>query len=446
VPSPALSKDELSELGPGVRLHQPSFIADRKIDTGALARELQAHARSLGLLRVGFCGVEPFQDAAARLRAWLRQGLHGTMTYLEPGPDRAAPSTLLSEAKTLVVVALPYARDSELIPLRLSAEEHRQPMLGTVARYARGADYHAVLKQKLAELADICANLVGRPVLARACVDTAPLLERHAASLSGLGFTGKSTLSIVPGFGSYFLLGEMLLDVEIAPSTPLTSQCGSCRACLDACPTRAFVNEYVLDARRCIAYLTIEYQGVIPVELRALLGTRVFGCDVCQEVCPFNASPKPKPSAPELRPREDLTLPDLVALLELTSSGYRRLVSGSALRRASRTQLARNAAVALGNTRDVRAVKPLIRSGLSHRAALVRGHSAWALGQLLLSLPSGGTGSGARDGSDPRGSESDFSRPLDAREEIRTALEHALVSEAEPWVRAELESGLTARA
>jgi epoxyqueuosine reductase len=208
------------------------------------------------------------------------------------------------------------------------------------------------------------------------------VLEREAARRAGIGFTAKSTLTIVPGLGSTVLLGELLVDIELEPAEPTSPRCGSCRACLDACPTQAFVDAFVLDARRCISYLTIELRGPIPRELRAAIGTRVFGCDVCQDVCPFNASSAARPVAPELEARPDLRPASLVDLLELTSSGYRRLVRSSPMRRVSRARLARNAAVALGNSGDPRAVTPLVRALRSHSAPLVRSHAAWALGRL----------------------------------------------------------------
>ena len=250
------------------------------------------------------------------------------------------------------------------------------------SRYARGDDYHDVMRKKLRRLADAVANLLGRPVLARHCVDTAPLLERAAAERAGLGFSAKSTMTIIPGVGSYVLLGELLLDVEITPDRAMEPRCGACRLCLEACPTGAFVDAHVVDARRCISYLTIESRAAIPRELRALIGARVFGCDVCQEVCPFNASAEGKPSAPEFAARSSLAAPDLIGLLELGSARYRQLVKGTALRRTHRAQLARNAAVALGNSRDARAVLPLVRAVASHTSPLVRGHAAWALGEL----------------------------------------------------------------
>ncbi|HEX3774757.1 MAG TPA: tRNA epoxyqueuosine(34) reductase QueG, partial [Polyangiaceae bacterium] len=293
--------------------------------------------------------------------------------------DRHDPQKLFQGAKTLIAVALAYPA-RELVPLRSSAAG--APLTGVIARYARGEDYHDVMRKKLRRLADAVANLLGRPVLARHCVDTAPLLERAAAERAGLGFAAKSTMTIIPGVGSYVMLGELLVDVAIAADEPIAPRCGSCRLCLDACPTGAFVDAHVLDARRCISYLTIETSGPIPRELRPLIGRRVFGCDVCQDVCPFNATAANKPSAPELAPRPHLAAPDLIELLELGSARYRQFVKGTALRRTHRAQLARNAAIALGNAKDPRAIVPLSRAVAAHTSALVRGHAAWALGEI----------------------------------------------------------------
>jgi epoxyqueuosine reductase len=344
-----------------------------------LARRIADAALALGFTRVGFAGVERFDAAAERLRNWLSHGFHGRLSYLAGSEDRADPAQLLAGVKTIVAVALSYA---EPVGLALRAGPEGPNLVGEVARYARGEDYHIVMKQKLLRLAERCREIVGREVVTRACVDTAPLLEHEVARAAGLGFSAKSTLTIVPGVGSYVLLGELLLDVELPLSEPMRQGCGSCRACLDACPTGAFVDAHVLDARRCIAYLTIEHDGSIPRELRAPIGKRVFGCDVCQEVCPFNASRAPKPRVAELTPRSELAFVDLVALLELGSAGYRRLVKRSALRRVNRFTLARNAAVALGNSRDPRAVAPLTRALAQNQSALVREHAAWALGEL----------------------------------------------------------------
>jgi epoxyqueuosine reductase len=355
---------------------------------GDLAERVSSAALRLGFARVGFAAPARFGDAAERLGRWLASGYHGDLGYLAGPDDRADPAALLDGVKTIVVVALSYAPESA--PTALRKDKDGPALVGSVARYARGEDYHLVMKQKLEALRDECSRLVGRTVRARVCVDTAPLLEHEAARLAGIGFTAKSTLTIVPGVGSFVLLGELLLDVELPPATPVRAGCGSCRACLDACPTGAFVDAHVLDARRCISYLTIENQGPIPRDLRAAIGTRVFGCDVCQDVCPFNASATPRPRAPELAPRTALESVDLVGLLELGAAAYRKLVRRTALRRVTAGTLARNAAVALGNSGDPSAKEPLLRALGGHKNALVRGHAAWALGRLGAASEAGG--------------------------------------------------------
>jgi epoxyqueuosine reductase len=342
-----------------------------------LAGEVIEAARRLGFHRVALVPIEAPRRFAA-YQAWLDAGHHGAMSYLA-APAHTAPRqdlrAVMSEARTLVVVALSYGAPTP--PGALT------PLRGRIARYARGEDYHIVLRDKLVLLADAVSTLAGRPVAARPCVDTAPLLEREWAERGGLGFVAKNTMVIAPGLGSYVLLGELLLDVDLEPPPvePAKPRCGSCRACLDACPTGAFADAYHLDARRCISYLTIENEGAIPPELRAAIGTWIFGCDVCQEVCPHNAG-SARPFAPELAPRDlEHAVPDLVALALRNTNQLRQFVKRTSMRRVGRVQLQRNVAVALGNTGDAGA-----RVGLEHLLAsaspLVRGHAAWGLGRL----------------------------------------------------------------
>jgi epoxyqueuosine reductase len=346
----------------------------------ATAGEVIEAARHLGFHRVALVPIEAPRRFAA-YQAWLDAGHHGAMGYLaEPAHTGARQDlrAVMSEARTLVVVALAYPSPSPSpSPSPLS------PLRGRIARYARGDDYHIILRDKLVLLADAIAALAGRPVAARPCVDSAPLLEREWAERGGLVFIAKNTMLIAPGLGSYVLLGELLLDIELAPPPAELPRprCGSCRACLDACPTGAFTDAYVLDARRCISYLTIENEGAIPPELRAAIGTWIFGCDICQEVCPFNAGSN-RPSAAELAPRDlDHALPDLVALALRNTNQLRQFVKRTSMRRVGRVQLLRNVAVALGNTGDAGA-----RVGLEHllgnTSPLVRGHAAWGLGRL----------------------------------------------------------------
>jgi epoxyqueuosine reductase len=348
---------------------------------GELSRLVIDEARALGFHRVGIAAAGPVPGHAA-YEAWLAAGRHGEMGWLADDDHRlprADPRRLLPGARSVVAVAL--AHDPGIVPARRLTRPG-----GQVARYARGADYHVVMKGALRELAARIEGHAGHPVAARPCVDTAPVLERDVAARAGLGFVGKNTLLIAPGLGSYILLGELLVDVELEPSVdgPPPPRCGECRACLDACPTGAFAGPFELDARRCISYLTIEQRGPIPRELRPLIGTRVFGCDVCQEVCPFNAAaPARLEPAAALRstgPERDQL--DLIAVLGLGSAQMRRLVRRTALRRVGRDELLRNVCVALGNAGDRAAVPALGRALVGDRAPLVRGHAAWALGRL----------------------------------------------------------------
>lgn len=355
----------------------------------ALRDLVLAEAQDLGFHRVAIAPVTGPRRYRA-YQAWLARGMHGTMSYMAADAHvhgRQDLRRLLDRARTVVVVVLAYAKHGG-VPADQAAETADQaPIRGLVARYARGRDYHAVLKERLWTLAGAISSLTGQDVAARPCVDSAPVLERDLAEAAGLGFTGKNTMLITPGLGSYTVLGELLLDAEVAP-TPVrardvAARCGDCRACLDACPTGAFAAPFVLDARRCVSYLTIEHRGPIEPALRPGLGTMIFGCDLCQDVCPFNArAPDRHQPDPALGPRAaDSGAPDLLGLVALGANQRRRYVDGTALRRASREQLLRNACVALGNARDPRAVPALARL-LEDRSALVRGHAAWALGRL----------------------------------------------------------------
>ena len=342
----------------------------------AHAELFRTAALALGFTRVGFTPVAPFERHAL-YEAWLARGFAGEMSWLErDAAPRRSPAELLEGARTVVSVALSYAHAD---PPDVPADRLAGGPRGRVARYARGADYHVVLKQKLRALAAEASRALARPIAWRACVDTAPLLERDAAERAGVGFVAKNTLVIAPGAGSWLLLGELVTDVACAPGEPAAPRCGQCRACLDACPTGAFVDAWTLDARRCISYLTIELTGPIPRELRPLVGDHVFGCDICQEVCPFNAQ-APAGSA-ELAPRPGYGRPALRRLLGLGAARFRKWQAKSALRRIHRAQLLRNVAVALGNVGDAQDVAPLARA-LDEQSPLVRGHVAWALGRI----------------------------------------------------------------
>jgi epoxyqueuosine reductase len=328
-------------------------------------------------LTLGFAPATAFDSARKALNDWLDAGYQGTMQYLAAGIDRCDPQCLMPGSRTIVVAAL--AKTPHAVGAQPSS------LLGQVGAYALGVDYHAVLRGKLAILGQVLADQCCRSVRAMICVDTAPLLEREAARLAGLGFIGKSNMLIVPGLGSHVVLGALLVDVAIFSSAqPQRSRCGRCTACLEACPTRALVGPRLLDARRCIAYLTGVLNGWVPRELRPLIGTHIFGCDVCQRVCPFNRG-RLVPRPADLCDRElRLANTGLDDWLRLNPSSYRRLTRGTVLERTSRRQLLRNAAIAAGNSGEPAFVAPL-SSLLSNSAhPVVRGHAAWALGRLAV--------------------------------------------------------------
>ena len=356
---------------PGVTRHEPATPRpDTSTSPAAVAAALRQEALRLGFVAVGCTSADPVPDHARALDRWRLAGHQGELTYLEHPPDRADPRALLPPVRSVVSVALAHARTAD------------DKAGAGIARYAVGADYHQIVRERLHQLADHAATLARRPVLARICVDTAPLLEHALAQRAGVGFAGRHTLTIVPGAGSYVLLGELLLDLELSVDPPMVTRCGTCTRCLDACPTRAFVAPHVLDARRCISYLTIELKGTIPQQLRRLVGSHVFGCDVCQEVCPYNRSDRAPPPDPALAEPSPISRLDLPTLLRLGSAAHRRLTRGTALARVSRARLARNAAVALGNSHDPAAVVPLADALASDPSPLVRVHAAWALGEL----------------------------------------------------------------
>jgi epoxyqueuosine reductase len=340
--------------------------------------DIAAIAKELGFHRAAIIPIEAPRRHDL-YQSWLQAGHSGEMAYLSAAAhveQRADLRSLLGSAKSLVVVALAYDRVDPVVPA--------ERLTGRIARYARGEDYHLVMRDKLVMLADRLARELGRPVASRPCVDSAPVLEREWSERGGLGFVAKNTMLIAPGLGSYVVLGELLVDAELAPTAPAEPakpRCGSCRACLDACPTGAFVDAYVLDARKCISYLTIENEGPIPVELRSAIGTWIFGCDICQEVCPFNAGAGDAPE-PMLRPRtSEHALPDLIALATKNTNQLRQFVKRTALRRVSRESLLRNVAVALGNTGSPDAI-PALEHLLGHKSELVREHAQWALDRV----------------------------------------------------------------
>lgn len=301
----------------------------------ALAAAVKERARTLGFHRAAIGPADPPARGAAFER-WLASGYAGTMTYLERGrADRLDPGRLLPGARAAIAVALGHGRGDE-----------DDPSWAPVARYARGRDYHDVMRPRLHDLAAFLREAAGRGVATRVAVDTSAVLERDLAARAGLGWVGKNTNLLEPSLGSYFLIGIVLTTAELAIDQAVADRCGRCTACLDACPTGAFVAPFVLDARRCISYLTIEHRGELPAEMAGRLHGWVFGCDVCQEVCPWNRKAA-GPRDPALAPPGPLgTLADLATVDE---DAFRMRFRGSAVRRARREGLRRNAALALAH-------------------------------------------------------------------------------------------------
>lgn len=337
-----------------------------------LAESLRAEAERLGFALVGFTpAVEP--TGFARLGEWLNAGYAGEMEYLERRKTAYShPRHVLDGVRSLVLLGLDY---NSQVP------GGNEPGKGRVSRYAWGSiDYHDLIWKKLSELEHWLLQQAPQASV-RGVVDTAPLLEREFAQLAGLGWQGKNTLLINPRRGSYFFLAALLTDLEFPTANKVeTDHCGSCRRCLDACPTQAFPQPYVLDARKCISYLTIELRQPVPEELRAGLGDWVFGCDICQEVCPWNRF-SPLADEPSFQPRNDAGLESLLELLSLSEEQFRSRYRDTPLWRPRRRGILRNAALVLGNQRFSPATDALVAS-LSDAEELVRGAAAWALGQI----------------------------------------------------------------
>ena len=342
-----------------------------------------AEARALGFQMAGAVNLER-SGHMAHFRRWIAAGLHGEMTYLAR-PDavsrRADLDLTLPGFRSGLVVAHSYADDEP-------ATSPRDPSRAVVARYARGRDYHHVVSDRLEVLAARLEALAGRPFRRRAYVDTGPILERELAARAGLGWFGKNTMLIHPRRGSYFFLGVLLTDLPLEASVPFREDhCGTCRRCLDACPTGALLGRDesgapVMDATRCISYLTIELRGPIPRELRPGIGNRVFGCDICQEVCPWNERFSAPTAEPAYSPRTELDNPGLIdlatRLLDMSGKAFQREFRDSPVSRARRNGLLRNVCVALGNWGVKEAVPVLTRAASDH-SELVREHARWAL-------------------------------------------------------------------
>ena len=347
--------------------------------------QIQQWARELGFSQIGVAGVD-LSSAEDGLMQWLAQGFHGEMHYMEAhGLKRARPAELVPGTVSVITARMDYLpRDTPVdVPPGWQAMEFarlQHPDEAIVSVYARGRDYHKVLRTRLQKLCDRIAQAVG-PLGHRVFTDSAPVLEAELARRSGQGWRGKHTLVLNREGGSMFFLGEIYVDMELAPSEPVTAHCGSCQACMDVCPTKAIIAPYRLDARRCISYLTIEHSGPIPLELRPLLANRIYGCDDCQLVCPWNKYAQPS-QLPDFDARAGLTGQQLVHLFAWDEPTFLRLTEGGPIRRIGHERWLRNIAVALGNalgaTGDA-GVRAALQSRAGHESALVREHVGWAL-------------------------------------------------------------------
>ena len=380
-----------------------------------LVEELKAQAKSLGFSRVGITGVSPSAHIDF-YQSWIDAGMQGEMRYLareESVRRRSDIEQTLPGARSVIVVTHDYLTED----LGCSSDD---PEMAIIATYARGDDYHDIIKSKLLGLLEWLSQRVPERVEGRAYVDTGPILERDLAQRAGLGWFGKNTMLIDPTSGSFFFLGVLLVDLELSADSPfLEDRCGTCRSCLDACPTGALLGRDasgapVMDARRCISYLTIEHRSAIPVELRSAMGNRIYGCDICQEVCPWNERFAEPTGDSAYQPSQDLDGPSLLELagnlLSTDELGFRNTFKKSAITRAKRSGFLRNICIALGNWGAPAAVTTLLRA-LSDVEPLVRGHAAWALGQIESS-------------------------------QARSALSERLSSEDDAWVKTEIYAAL----
>ncbi len=344
----------------------------RGIDLATLAGDIKRWGAELGFQSIGITDTD-LGAAQARLLAWLDAGYHGEMHYMaRHGTRRSRPAALVPGTVRVISARLDYwptATD----PARVLAD----PTVGYVSRYALGRDYHKVLRARLQRLATRIDGAVGGFAY-RVFTDSAPVLEKPLAQKAGLGWIGKHTNLIDRDSGSWFFLGEIYTDLPLPLDAPAADHCGTCHACLDACPTRAIIAPYQLDARRCISYLTIELHGSIPEALRALIGNRIYGCDDCQLVCPWNRFARPSPE-PDFAPRHGLDAATLVALFGWSEAEFLRRTEGSALRRLGHARWLRNIAVALCNAPRSAAVVAALRARADDPSALVREHVQWAL-------------------------------------------------------------------
>ncbi len=350
-------------------------MSAQELDLVALTASIRQWAAELGFQQLGISDTELDEDAA-RLDAYLAAGYHGEMAYMAShGTMRSRPAELVPGTLRVISVRMDYLPEDTRMAQMLA-----QPEQAYISRYALGRDYHKLIRKRLQQLAEKITAAIG-PFGYRAFVDSAPVMEKPLARKAGLGWMGKNTLILNRKAGSWFFLGELFIDLPLPVDAPQDrDHCGKCSACLDVCPTQAFVGERVLDARRCISYLTIELKGAIPVELRSLMGNRVFGCDDCQLVCPWNRFAKPT-QEDDFKPRHDLDNVTLAQLFMWTEEQFLKRTQGSPMRRTGYERWLRNLAVGLGNAPSTIVVLEALRARLDDPSELVQEHVRWALQQ-----------------------------------------------------------------
>ena len=348
-------------------------------DLAVLAADIKQLGRTLGFTKIGIADVELEKDER-HLNAWLALGRHGEMAYMaRHGAKRARPRDLVPGTVRVIGARLDYLPEPMPDAARVLGDRTR----AYIARYALGRDYHKLLRRRLQKLATQIEERAGSMGY-RVFVDSAPVLEKALARNAGLGWIGKHTNLLDRKAGSWFLLGEIFTDLPLPADRPVKAHCGSCTACLAVCPTRAIVAPYELDARRCISYLTIEHKGSIPLEFRVAIGNRIFGCDDCQLVCPWNRYAR-LTTETGFAPRHGLGHADLVELFAWSEPEWSERTAGSALRRAGYLGWLRNLAVALGNAPSSERVRASLEARAAHPSPLVREHVAWALAQHAAS-------------------------------------------------------------
>jgi len=364
-----------------------------ELDSGELIERIRDWGRELGFAEVGIADTD-LSAYERRLDAWLADGRHGEMDWMAAhGRKRSRPALLHPDTRSVIVVRMDYLPESA----RPVEELLEQPDRAVVSRYALGRDYHKLIRKRLKKLAGRIEREIG-PFGHRVFTDSAPVLEKPLAEKAGLGWIGKHTLLLSRHAGSWFFLGEIYTDLELPPDEPVTQHCGSCRKCIDVCPTQAITGPFQLDARRCISYLTIELKGSIPEELRPLMGNRVFGCDDCQMVCPWNRYAQHTGEA-DFAPRKDLDAGDLVELFGWDEDTFLQRTEGNPIRRTGYECWLRNLAVALGNAPTSARVVEALHSRREHPSELVREHVAWALERHR---PGAGAAPAAVSGQDSR--------------------------------------------